>query len=1361
MVKDAPTPRTQKIRPARRRRGPLRVVGKVFQRLVQVLFVGVMIAVALAVGWLRSPDFQVRATRTVEKVIEKAVGEETTLTRVRVRFWPPGVEVEGFHLFSGETGDTIVSAEQVRIPLHLGWSGPKIGRLYLQRPTIALHLEKDGKLREFRNRATGGGRPLTELPWTSIRIVDGTVRLDHPQGSVVIDHLEANPSALKGATRGATTDLSGNVTVQVRIDHPGGDPGVLDDQTAFSWTGLEIGPRAIDLPEIDLHLNTVDLVGRAHVPLQGPIAADLTAKVVLDALEPLLKPPRKAHGTVDIDLRLDGPPSDPTLAVNAAGWSIGADMPGVFTPLLTYDLGDMAASAVIRKDGIRVQQAVLPWADGTITAWGTITPDNGPNGLSLGLEDGHVTFEDIQLAPLLQQFDAAPTPWVNFQSDGEISVTGTLNPLRLEGPFDFGVADLRVGDRPIGDPAVQLRLDIPTAYAQGNLVLEKNHVQLVADSVKGPRSAGSADIDIGFGPRGPLDLQFDLAQADLEDFGPLADVGLKGKGAISGQIAGPFNALVFDGQGDVRDFAVLGIEYADHLVTRLHSPNMKGIFLEDAVADLGSSHYHGSYGIDFKPPRTADGVQPGISMKTAIEIDHGRVEDLVGMFVDLQGLKGDLTGTLTLDGPLMDMSGEQHIQLQNVEIYGETFPTGEGHGFMDKGLFTLDDLRVRRDGGKAGLTLRGSVDRAWKLDMELVADGLDLAKLDRLRPYALPLSGRVGGTARITNTLFDPSPDGRLWVTNLKYAGVSAEDSLIVFDSEAGIATYTGELLGGGAHVEGTLGLWKEQPYALTADLRDLPVHLFYPVAADGTPITATVSGGMTVGGHFGEVWSPVTLAANIDDVEVTYANHVLRNVTPSSYTQDGNHYELTGFNLSGGQTSFQLSASGGEALLLAGTGVVDLDLLRAFVPGLEKSTGTANVELRAVGARPNVEAVVDVDLSSELFRHDSAPLAFEDTHAKIQVREDRIDLLSVSGGLGGGTFDVSGSIDAKDWKPVRYDLSMNIRDAMVQWVESLPPAIGDGSFTFDGPVDALLLSGNVQVHDMTFADRIDWEDSVVEYRDWMLVDPATVSDEPPMFNLNVEILADNTIFLKNNIAEGVASADLRVIGDTVRPGLVGTVTVNEGLAFLQDREFRIDRGNLIFNDPWTWDPQLDISLLTEITSREQRYRVEYQVLGPFSNWRTITRSDPPLPQADVNALLWFGVTTDQLEEMGELPSAVVQGVADLIVTDFLVSGQAGDLGNELPDFLFDRIDLATGVNARGEYSPEPRLVVEKRLDDIVVDLKWEFNLVRPDDNYVTASKRIGGIWSLAGWYATLQRERVLPIGGAYGVDVLARWEIE
>jgi hypothetical protein len=364
---------------------------------------------------------------------------------------------------------------------------------------------------------------------------------------------------------------------------------------------------------------------------------------------------------------------------------------------------------------------------------------------------------------------------------------------------------------------------------------------------------------------------------------------------------------------------------------------------------------------------------------------------------------------------------------------------------------------------------------------------------------------------------------------------------------------------------------------------------------------------------------------------------------------------------------------------------------------------------------------------------------------------------------LGGGTMVGCGTIASTNWIPHRYDLHTEISDAQIQWIDTLPPAIGDARLRFDGPVDSLILSGDIHVTEMVFDERIDWEDWVVEYRSEMLVDPTMTYDDDPYFSMDIGIVADGTIKLANNVADGHASAALRIGGDTSLPELSGEVWTHEDtIAILQDREFQMERGLIKFNDPKTWDPELDFKLRTDIESYEQIYRVQYLVTGPFSDWNSTAQSSPSLPQSDLNALLWFGVTTDDLEERGEFGSAVAQSVADMILTDFLITNAAaGELSSELPD-LFDRIDLATGVNARGMYSSEPRLVVEKRLDDFGdIDLTWEFNLVRPEDNYISADKRIGGIWSLSGWYASLQRDRVLPIGGAYGVDVTARWETD
>ncbi len=1307
---------------------------RLFSRTVLVVLFTLVGLFALLAGWLYSTDFQSRVVPIVEGLLAEQLGEDVDIDAVRVRLWAPAVIGEGLTITSRDTREPIVTAEYLRIPLVLRGGGPAIGRMVVDAPSVHLHLDKKGKLQEFqrvKRKPPEQRKPLQRLPWWSIDITDGSFRLDHPEATVQVDQIELHP------------DKSGYGQLDARLR---GQVRDLAIRTELQWPDVRVGPDTIEIPELRLRTAPLDLEGRARIPLQGEMEVELSALADLEAIEPVLTPPRKAHGTVHLDLSAHGSLQDPQLVAVAFADDLGLDMPGVFTPLLTYELADITASARASREGVTLEEAVLHWGGGRLVAEGQLAPDKT-------IHDVHITGDDVSLKWLLQSFDAAPTPWIDMKADLEIQANGTLQPLKLEGEFELAVADLFVGDRPIGTKGIEAMLDIPWANATGTILLEKNHVVLNGTDVRGPRTRGSTVVDIGFGPRGPLDLSFDLDEGDLRDFQPLRGVELTGHGQVSARVWGPFNRLQLLGTGDLRDFSVLGIPYADRLTATIRSPELKTLWLDDAEAWVDDSHYTGRYSMDFRPP---------LSMSTEIEIDRGRVEDMVHMFVDIDGLTGDMEGTLTLDGPINDMTGESHLVLRDAAVWGEVFGTGEAHGYMDAGVFTLDELRLRRH-DNAGITLRGEVNRDWALDMELVADGIELARMDRLKEYELPASGRATSWVRLQGTLFEPEPLGRIALTDVRYAGATVPDSVLTFFTEEGFAHYQGDLIGGHAKVAGTLGWWDQQPYDLTIDLDRLPAHLFYPTAADGQPITAVASGTVDLSGHFGSAWSPVSLAGTLGEVSVAWDRHRLDNLPgkPWKLALDGQRFDVQGLSLVGGATRFNLSASGGDALLVGGDGVIDLDLLRAVVPNVERAAGTADVVLYAVGAKPNVQARVDVDVDAELFRLADVPLTFEDTQVTLSVQEDRIVVERIDGSVGGGTLTGSGRIDAQEWMPTRYDIKVQAKDAQVQWVETLPPAIGDAELSFDGPAEALLLSGDITVDEMVFEERIDWEDWVVSYRDEMLVDTASMSEEEAMFNLNVSIAADDTIRLRNNIGEGRARADLRLIGDTVRPGLVGRVELSDTIAFLQDREFRVDRGTLSFNDPWTWDPELDFSLLTTITNTSQRYDIDVQVQGPFSNWRTATRSDPPLPQNDVNALLWFGMTTDQLEQMGELSSAVFQGVADLMLTDFFVSGQAGEL-SQAPELLFDRIDITTGVTARGDYSPDPRLVVEKRLEDLGdVDLSWQINLVRPEDTYISARYRIGGIWSLAGWYATLQRDRVLPIGGAYGVDVTARWEVE
>ena len=265
-----------------------------------------------------------------------------------------------------------------------------------------------------------------------------------------------------------------------------------------------------------------------------------------------------------------------------------------------------------------------------------------------------------------------------------------------------------------------------------------------------PRSTGDLVADIGFKPRGPLDLRINLINTDLRDVAPMNDLALTGRGSLAGRIWGRFNRLQFEGYGDMRDFSVAGIPYADRLITELRSPNMKSLIFENARATKGESNYSGSLAMDFKPTFT---------MNTDLTLDRGRAEDILGMFIDLDGITGNMTGSLKLDGPFYQMNGNADFKFSGVSLFGEKFQQGSAHGTMNGGQFTLNDLRITRNRGQTGLSLRGSVVENWKLNMELLADGFTLESMDLIDA---PLAGKLTGVLQIDNTLMSPEPHGRI-----------------------------------------------------------------------------------------------------------------------------------------------------------------------------------------------------------------------------------------------------------------------------------------------------------------------------------------------------------------------------------------------------------------------------------------------------------------------------------------------------------------------------------------------------------------------------------------------------------------------
>lgn len=1276
------------------------------------------------------------AAEAAEAAAERALGEDVTIGRVEVSYLPPHVEVQGLVVTHRPTGEVVAAASAVRLQPGLDGLRPVLRRLVLERPSVTLHLDADG-LREFRNVPKATGRTADAFPWEELHVADGSFSLVAEGGGIDVRGVSAGPGAAPG-----TTDVS-IAGVELRA-------GALVQRAAdVRFPGVVVAPDHLAVPAVDLRFDAFSVEGNVAAAKAGPLGGDLSLHAALPKLTRKEGDLDWVDGEIDVDVNLSGTAADPGVAGALATRGVVIwDSDG--TKAKARRIGDAEGRWALEMGDapkVHVDPLRMAWGDGTLGVRGTVD-------VREKTVDGVVLAEGISLARILAEAGVSPTPWVDLRGDVELHATGTLSPLRIAGPFEIAVAGFEVHAGPV-EARTDTILAVPQGSLQGDFLFDKDHLvidgqRVVAGLRSGAHSVGRARAEVGFKGWGPLAVDVDFERLDLSQLRPLGDAGLGGIAKLQGFVGGRFDGTISaEGTIEAVDVRALDLAIADTMTATLGSADMKRVHLAGIEARLGDTEYAGEFDLAFVPDMSID---------TAIDVRRGRIHDLAGIFLDIGPADGAVRGSARLAGGPYTLDGDVHLALADVDLYGERFPSGEAVGWMDGGEFTLGNLTLLR--GEEALVARGSVKRGFAMNVEVLSDGVTLQGLDLLRPLDVPLAGDLHVDAQVGGTLFEPEPRGRIAALRASYGGEPMGDSVLAFSTTGGVLTYGGSLVGDGARVDGTLGLWGEQPYAVTARLQRFPVHLLRPVGEDGSPILATLSGDLSLGGHFGDDPTPVDIVGRFDEATLAWSGHVLSAPEPWSFEVHGRQFEVPPLRLvgnDGSAFSFEGFADGRGRLALKGEGKLDLDLARMVVPELQEARGTGDVTFRferdAAGA-PDTR--VTLRTRGATLRTGYFPHAFEGLSTKVEASADGYRIGELTAEVGGGRFRGKPStIHARDWVPVRYELAGSLEDATVRYLDYLPPLTGDADLRFDGPVADLLLSGRIEIERMDFRDRVDWEAMVLSLREERLTQTASEA-AGRYFSMDLEVVADETVHFRNNVADADASARLRIVGDTSRPGMVGEIHVTPGgQVYLHEREFEVTRGELRYVDPYTYDPDLDIVLETDVRSHEQDYHLNYTVSGPFSDWRTSTSSDPWLAQADVNALLLFGVTREELEQYGGLGTALVAETSDLLLAQTALTRM--DLR------LIDRWSLVSGVSERGSsvVSSELRLVAEKELEGFDITVEKGLGRDWGQDWYASVERRVARRLYATAYVATRQEGRSLPIGAAYGAEFKFRWELD
>ncbi|MEN9786417.1 MAG: hypothetical protein RLZZ299_1681 [Pseudomonadota bacterium] len=1317
-------------------------------------------ACALSVAACLGGTMLVEAAPTwLPPVLRTLTGLEVHLGRVVVRAAPVRIEVDDVRVTDAADGEQLLAVTRAVVEPGMPAGRPGLRRLVLVRPDVLVRVGGASS-----TPASPAGRPELpdSFPWEELVVEEGRLSVVHPRARLDVVGLDVGPAP----SRAGIVDVRlAEVTVAAG--------SWVRRATDVHIPRVSVSPARVVVPHLALVFPDLRIDGDLAWASEGPVSGAFGVEADLGTLLAARDGTAPVAGHVRVDVELSGTAAQPDLGGRWVAGPLEVDV-DADTPLA---LGPHAARWRLEEGlagwALRLEPLAMQWARGRLEVRGAVRVEDG-------VVDIDVLGRGLHLADVLRDGTVHPASWVDFAGDLSLSVQGTLVPLSMSGPFALGVRDLVVQDgpvdrrvRPRGTPPPEVLLAVENGHLDGTVRFDLEHLALdVAEASfrgrGGHHSEGRATADVGFADSRGLQVDVVMARLDLAQLAPLGGVGLRGIARVEGSVGGRWDAP-FDARAQVegRDLAVVDFPVADSFAASLVAPGLVDVRFEDLVGHKGRTSFSGSYALDF--------AQDEPVMTLDLDVDDGRLADLVGVVADLPGIDGRVSGRAELEGPVDRLVGRVDLGLEQVRLWSETFDRGQAHGWFDGGRFLLDAFDLRRAGGRPGtvetVLARGSIGAGWTLNLDAVWDGATLQRLDALA--GLPASGDLGVDLALEGTFDDPRPRGRVRIADVAWDGTPIGDVRLDARTEDGVLSASGRVQEGGVGARGALDLTGTVqlagvgPWAARVRAQDFPVHALWPFGMDGAPLGARLGGALTASGAVLDDAVPMTVDADVDSLLATWREHRIALDGPAGFRwrAESGRSALTVPRLHlvgrrGGASPSTDVTFGGEsdadAVRYTGAGRVDLELARIVVPGLLDARGSADVRLD-IGSGPDgaPAPVIDLTLRDAALLTEYLPAAFEGLSATVQARPDGYVVRNVAARLGGGRFASTESrIDAQDWVPTRYALAGTLQDGTVKYFDDLPPITGDARLRFDGPVGELLLSGDITVDRMEFRDRVDWESMVLSVRAERLT-VAAPDETARYFAMDLGVVADGTVRIANNIADATASGRLRVLGDTQRPGVVGEITVAPGgRAFLHERTFDIARGEVRYVDPYTFDPQLDFVLDTTVRTTAQDVRVSYRVGGPFSDWRTETSSDPWLPQADVNALLLFGLTRAELERNGGIGTALVAETSDLLLAQNALTRFDG---------LVDRWSLVNGASERGSsmVNSELRLVAEKRVGDLDLTVEKSLGAGLGGDWYASVERRLAQRLYATGYVATRQEGRALPIGAAYGTEFKLRWEFD
>jgi translocation and assembly module TamB len=872
-----------------------------------------------------------------------------------------------------------------------------------------------------------------------------------------------------------------------------------------------------------------------------------------------------------------------------------------------------------------------------------LRPD--PNAIQIPV-NGKVTanFKDVSLDTLLDMVGQAP-----FQRLGlNTRLNGVAHADWIKGDQQTIVVGAQLA---LNAPASAIAGEVPTTGSVDATYTQANGgVEMRALELNTPASQIEARGHLGAYPlSSPSAFNIDFHSHNLNEFDAvLRDLGLSREGksgaaALPVILAGQMDFLHGNWTGSLDDPHLAGTAKATQLAIEMPmQPSVKAQPVNfDAVEATGSYDAsrvviehgllrRGNAEVDLDGTLTAAAAR--VQEYDGNSVMHAHLKAANVSLDDVQSLSGrqlNSTGTLSaqlqVDGALHALGGAGWAQLDNAKVYGEPITRIRAQGAMIDQLIKFSSITAT--GPPGALSATGSYDlKSQRFAIDGKGAAIDIAKIESLRRNDPGATGKLGFTVTGSGTLEDPQLETHATLSGLTLLGESLGTVAITAHSTNHSATYsaTTKLEGAELDMSGQTALRGDYATNAKLDFSHFDIGgLLQGAHVSGLTGESALAGSLTVEGplaHPVEMRGEAQLkqlAATVAGVHLASQGGVHATLINGRVTLDPLHVTGEDTDLHA-QGNFSLRDS--QKLDFAASGSINLKLAETIDPDLTVG-GITTFQVEAHGTLKNPGLQGRVDFQNGSLSLEDVTIGLSQLHGTLEFNQDRLEVKSLTAMSGGGLLSVGGYLAYQHG--LYADLSVTGKSIRIRYPQGVS-SLGDVSLHLQGSQNNLLLSGDVLITRFSVNSDLDIAALAAQANTVQAIAPPDAPSNHIRYD--VHISSSPQLNFQNAYAKLAGNVDLQLHGTVASPSLLGRVSITEGSAIIAGTRYDLQRGDIYFTNPVRIEPTIDLNA----TARVEDYDITLGLHGTPQKMAVTYRSDPPLPEQDVVALLALGRTENQ-----------------------------------------------------------------------------------------------------------------------------------